>query len=156
VLAYPGAVPPPPRRDRHGRGLRGPLAPREVPVGRTRAERFDELVLDAFERVAERWGAELAGVEVLVEDVPPVAADPGGGPGSDPAPDATADPVRLGRTEPATRRRAARLIVYRRPIEARARESRDRGDLVHDVVVGLVADLLGLEPEQIDPDVDDG
>jgi predicted Zn-dependent protease with MMP-like domain len=125
-------------------------------VGRTRAERFDELVLDAFERVAERWGAELAGVEVLVEDVPPglgvatAEAPPAGDP-----PDPAAHTLQLGRAEPATRRRAARLVVYRRPIEARAHDSRDRGDLVHHVVVGLVADLLGLEPEQIDPDVDD-
>jgi predicted Zn-dependent protease with MMP-like domain len=125
------------RRDRHGRGLRGPLAPHAIPVARTRAERFDDLVLEAFEQVSERWGVQLRGVEVLVEDVPPL--------------DGT---VLLGRTEPATRRRASRLVLYRRPIEARAQESLDRGDLVHHVVVGLVAELLGLEPDQIDPDED--
>ena len=32
------------RRDRHGRGLRGPLVPPHLPAWRTRAERFDELV----------------------------------------------------------------------------------------------------------------
>jgi predicted Zn-dependent protease with MMP-like domain len=133
--------------------LRSALAPRTIPIGRTRAERFDDLVLEAFEEVAERWGAELAGVEVLVEDVPP-------GPGV-PEPDevvaepqGATEPVPLGRTEPATRRSAARLVLYRRPIEARAREA-DRGDLVHQVVVDLVAELLGLQPEQIDPETDD-
>ena len=44
------------RRDRHGRGLRGPLMPSVVSVGdltarvpaaQTRGERFDDLVLDA-------------------------------------------------------------------------------------------------------------
>ena len=35
------------RRDRHGRGLRGVLAPPGVPLYRTRTERFDDLVLQA-------------------------------------------------------------------------------------------------------------
>ena len=38
--------PRPSRRDRHGRGLRGRLVPAEVPLARTRAEQFDDLVLD--------------------------------------------------------------------------------------------------------------
>ena len=63
----------PSRRDRHGRGLRGALAPSTVPIGRTRAERFDDFVVDAFEQVAADWGVELAGVQVVVEDIPPDA-----------------------------------------------------------------------------------
>ena len=35
------------RRDRHGRGLRGRLVPADVPLARSRAEQFDDLVLDA-------------------------------------------------------------------------------------------------------------
>ena len=34
-------------RDRRGRGLRGALAPASVPLGRSRSQSFDELVLDA-------------------------------------------------------------------------------------------------------------
>ena len=60
--------------------------------------------------------------------------------------------IPLGRIERATRRRAARIVVYRRPVEARARAAQDREDLVRDVVVGLVAELLGLDPDDVDPD----
>jgi predicted Zn-dependent protease with MMP-like domain len=128
------------RRDRHGRGLRGALAPSTVPIGRTRAERFDDHVVDAFEQVAADWGSELAGVQVVVEDVPPET------------PDAVSDAVPMGRVDPATRRQAARIVVYRRPIEARTREAGTRAEVVHEVVVSLVADLLGIEPGQVDPE----
>ena len=42
------------RRDRHGRGLRGRLVPAEVPLARSRAEQFDDLVLDAVEDLERR------------------------------------------------------------------------------------------------------
>ncbi len=127
------------RRDRHGRGLRGPLAPRGVPVARSRAERFDDAVLDALEHLERRWASELAGVVVLVEEVPPESTT-------------ESTEVPLGRVEPAQRRRPARLVVYRRPVEARARDPHDLEDLAAVVLVDLVADLLGLTPEQVDPD----
>ena len=68
------------RRDRHGRGLRGPLLPTKVllggrevrvPASQTRGERFDDLVLDAVEDLEQRWAKELEGVEFAVEDVAP-------------------------------------------------------------------------------------
>ena len=62
------------RRDRRGRGLRGPLAPAAVPLSRTPSEAFDDLVLDAVEELEAHWAAELADVEFAVEDVPPGAA----------------------------------------------------------------------------------
>ena len=43
------------RRDRHGRGLRGRLVPDSVPLARSRAEQFDDLVLDAVEDIERRW-----------------------------------------------------------------------------------------------------
>ena len=63
-----------------------------------------------------------------------------------------AEEVPLGRVEPAQRRRAARLVVYRRPVEARAHDPRDLEELAQLVLTDLVADLLGLTPEQVDPD----
>ena len=39
------------RRDRHGRGLRGRLVPTDIPLARSRAEQFDDLVLDAVEDI---------------------------------------------------------------------------------------------------------
>ena len=59
------------RRDRRGRGLRGTVLPMSTPGYRTRAERFDDLVLDAVEDLERRWARQLEGAEFAVEDVPP-------------------------------------------------------------------------------------
>ncbi len=124
--------------------MRGPLTPPEAPISRTRAERFDDLVREEARRLEQRWGRELTGVEFAVEEVPPVQPWADG-----------ADPVPLGRLLPATGGRPPRIIVYRRPVEARAGDDeQDRARLVRDVVVEEVADLLGLAPESVDPTYD--
>ncbi len=115
------------------------MIPPALPAARTRAERFDDLVLDAVELLERRWAAELAGVEFAVEDVPP----------SDPAPWED-DAVPLGRLFPSDGRHPARVVVYRRPVETRA-EDDDLDDLVADVVVQQVAHLLQLDVEDVDP-----
>lgn len=132
------------RRDRRGRGLRGPLLPTSAPAYRTRAERFDDLVLDAVEELERRWARQLDGTEFAVEDVPP----------SGPAPWEHGG-VPLGRYFPADAGLPARIVVYRRPLEARAADALDLADLVHDVVVEQVAHLLGRAPEDVDPDYGD-
>ena len=132
------------RRDRHGRGLRGPLVPREVPAWRSRRDRFDDRVLDAVERLEQRWSRELRDVEFAVEDIPP----------SDPAPWEHGE-VPLGRFFPAEGELPARVVVYRRPVESRAPDGPEVGALVHEVVVEQVAHLLGLTPEQVDPSLGD-
>ena len=43
------------------------------------------------------------------------------------------------------------IVVYRRPVEARARDGEDRADLVFMVVAELVAELLGRDVDEIDP-----
>lgn len=134
------------RRDRHGRGLRGPLAPAWVPIGRSRSERFDDLVLDAVERLRPRWGAQLAAVEFAVEEVPPLA-ELDDGPGFDSVP--------FGRAETARGREPASVVLYRRPLESRAPDRDLLSMLVHDVVVEQVASLLGLPPETVDPGYED-
>ena len=45
--------------------------PATVPLARTKAEIFDDLVLDTVETLERRFAKELAGVEFAVEDVPP-------------------------------------------------------------------------------------
>ena len=127
------------RRDRRGRGPRGPLLQAGLPAYRTRAERFDDLVLDAVDLLERRWAQELAGVEFAVEDVPP----------SDPAPWED-DAVPLGRLFPADGSSPARVVVYRRPVETRADEE-DLDDLVAEVVIQQVAHLLELPPDDVDP-----
>jgi predicted Zn-dependent protease with MMP-like domain len=127
------------RRDRRGRGLRGPLLPAGLPAARTRAQRFDDVVLDAVERLERRWHDELTDIEFAVEDVPP----------ADPSPWEQGE-VPLGRFFAADRGLPPRVVVYRRPVETRAEEA-ELTDLVHEVVVEQVAHALGLEPEKVDP-----
>ena len=47
------------------------MVPASVPLARTKAEIFDDLVLDTVETLEARYATELAGVEFAVEDVPP-------------------------------------------------------------------------------------
>ncbi|MCL1871751.1 MAG: metallopeptidase family protein [Promicromonosporaceae bacterium] len=128
------------RRDRRGRGPRGPLIPATLPAFRSRAEQFDDLVLDAVDDLERTWERQLSGTEFAVEDVPP----------SDPAPWEDGG-VPLGRCFPAEAGQPARVVVYRRPVELRAEDPEDLADLVHDVVVEQVAHLLARTPEEIDP-----
>ncbi len=152
------------RRDRHGRGLRGRLLPpvaQPVPGGpsirlpgwRSRRDRFDDLVRDALDALAPRWGHALATVDVVVEEVPDTRLGrlPLHGVVSD---DTEGGPVPLGLVLPSTRERSGRLVVFRRPLEARGEDAGDLAVLVHEVVVDLVAELLGLSPDQVDPPPD--
>lgn len=133
-------------RDRRGRGRRGPLAWPPVPGMVSRSERFDELVIEAATRLEERWGSPFPPVELAVEDVPP----------SDPAPWEHSE-VPLGRLFPADARMSARIVVYRRPVETRVQGQRELASLVTEVVTEQVASLLGVGPEELDPDFgDDG
>ena len=119
-----------------------------MPLSQTRSERFDDLVRGAINDLERRWAAELEGVEFAVEDVPP----PGSGWDVGVVADETAGgPVPLGRLLPPDAHGAARVVLYRRPLEARASDRADLGELVHEVVVDQVAQLLGLDPDVIDP-----
>ncbi len=46
----------------------------------------------------------------------------------------------------------ARIVVYRRPVEIRTKDPDEMALLVHETVVEEVANLLGLEPESVDPE----
>ena len=130
------------RRDRRGRGMRGTLFPPDVPAYSTRSERFDDLVLDAVEHLDLRWSDQLAGVEFAVEDVPPVGT-------TDDAVPLAAYQAATGRGRSATPRR---IVIYRRPLEARAVDTEDLAELVLDAIIHEVADMLGVDPAVIDPE----
>jgi len=136
------------RRDIRGRGMRGTLIPQQVPLYRSRAQRFDDLVLEAVAQLEPRWQAELSGVEFAVEEIP--AADTLEI-GPEPVPLARLDPATPGRGEPGQSPRPARIVVYRRPLMARADDEEDLSELVLDVVVEEFARLLGVDPQAIDP-----
>ncbi|WP_072488360.1 metallopeptidase family protein [Streptomyces atratus] len=126
--------PRPRRRDRHGRGMRGPVAPPQVPLSVSRAENFRDLVQDSVERLERRW-PQLTDVDFMVLDVPGTQEET----------------VPLGRAISAEKGRPAQIVIYRRPVEIRTKSRDERALLVHEVVVEQVAELLGLAPESVDP-----
>lgn len=129
------------RRDRRGRGLRGPLAWPPVPAMVTRAERFDDLVLETAGRYRGVLGRRWGDLELAVQDVPP----------GDPAP--WEDGPALARIFPAEGGLPHRIVVYRRPVEAIADHDGDLEGVVGLVIAQQVAELLGVDVEDIDPDL---
>jgi predicted Zn-dependent protease with MMP-like domain len=119
-----------------------------VPLYRTRSQQFDDMVLDAVARLEGRWEAELTGVEFAVQEVPEAdeLTDD-----SVPLPLARTAPGSPESTDPARPATPARIIVYRRPLLARADNEGELSDLVFDVVVEEFADFLGIEPDSVDP-----
>lgn len=119
--------------------MRGPLAHPVVPGMTTRAQAFDDLVLDLAHRYQPVLGRKWSTVEFAVEEVPP--SDPADWEGG----------VPLARLWPSRGRLPARIVVYRRPILTAAR-GRDHTVIVHDVLVEQIALLLGVDPREVDPD----
>jgi hypothetical protein len=105
----------------------------------TRREDFEDIVLTVVERLTERWKAELGDVEFGTEDVPQLPEE-----WSD-------EPMPFGSLIRATPTSPARVVLFRRPIEMRATTRRELAALVREVVVEHVADLLGRDPDEIDP-----
>jgi predicted Zn-dependent protease with MMP-like domain len=123
-------------------------------VARSRSQRFDALVLEALEPIEQRWHTELTQLDVAVDEVPEVnTTTPEKVVWDD---DVVVDSnVPLARLVPAgVDRRGlptrARIVLYRRPLEARARDGADMADLLHDVLVEQVATYLGLDPGVIE------
>jgi predicted Zn-dependent protease with MMP-like domain len=118
-----------------------------VPLYRSRADQFGDLVLEAVSRLEPRWEAELARIEFAVQEVPD--HDP---------PDDAVEPVPLASLDPGAEDRPGqpghkpRIVLFRRALLARAEDEEELAELVLDVVVEEVAQLLGLDPEAVDPD----
>ncbi len=116
-------------------------------------------VLEAYEPIEQRWKQRLAALDVAVDEIPRIAA-------KDPdsvqwPPEVVADgPIPLARLIPAgvdvrgnpTR---ARILLFRKPIEQRANDSTELDDLLHEILVAQVATYLDVEPNVIDPTIDD-
>ena len=141
----PVTDPVPARRDRRGRGLRTPLLPIDVPASRTRAQRFDQAVLEAVADLEERWPGRLEAIEFAVDEVPMIPADGPALPSDEVVLDGGVPLSRFmppgidGRGRPTK----ARIVVYRRPLEVRSGDSGDLGDLVADVLGEQVSAVLG-------------
>jgi len=115
-------------------------------------------VLQAVAQLEPRWEAELSGVEFAVEEVPAADLPPPGlsyggllGDDYDPVPLARLDPARPDIGDPVHPARPARIVLYRRPLLARADGDDELSELVLDVVIEEFAKLLGIDPQAIDP-----
>lgn len=140
-------------RDRHGRGPQGPLLPVGVPRYRTRSSAFDQLVLETYAPLHNAYAEQLAGVDLAVDTIPRMRlrAD------MSMLPDEVVaeGPVPLGRVLPAgVDRHGAptrpRLVIFRRPIERRAKTAQEQSELLNWVLTALVANYLNLDPRDID------
>lgn len=147
MSADDGAVAPRPRRDRRGRGMRGPAVlpltwpalGHRPPRPRARREVFDRILLDVVTELDERWASHLGLVEYAVEDIPQLPDD------WDTARVPLSSLVRGSGSTP------TRLVVFRRPLEHRAQDRAELEAIILTVVVEQVAELLGIEPADVDP-----
>jgi hypothetical protein len=116
-------------------------------------------VLEAYEPIERRWHERVAMLDVAVDEIPRISP-------KDPEsvqwpPEVVADgPIALARLIPAgvdvrgnsTR---ARVVLFRKPIERRAKDTDELTELLHELLVAQVATYLGVEPSVIDPTLDD-
>ncbi|MGM7669431.1 metallopeptidase family protein [Microbacterium sp. A93] len=136
------------RRDRRGRGLRGPLLPPGLPRARTRNEAFTDYLDAAVSRLSEVCGPAVEQARFQATMVPEdlenrlelVRAW-----GADMVDDPTGSTRRDARG-------TAVITIHRRPIEARCPVPSLLPDLVYGAVVEQWAELTGLAPEAVDPD----
>ena len=136
-------------RDRRGRGMRGPafmpgeLARKGVPARRRPYERFDAIALGVMRELWDRFPEALAPIQLGVEEVPmlPQGWSP--------------EAIPLASFAQAHGDQPARVILLRKPIEHRARNRDDLEALIFTVLVEQVAEVLGLDPEEVHPEYRD-
>lgn len=133
--------------DRHARHRHRPADPRRRPwqgYRTTDARHFERLVTAALRTVPAPLLEQLAAIEVHVAELPP--AEPAG----------STAPIALAAVD-TTRARSSgahtqpgRLVLYRRPLEARARNRTELTELLRRVVVHELARQLGIDEDGIE------
>ena len=135
-------------RDRHNRGMRGRLAwpnpytgaPVPLRSRQTKAQFFVMCVHDALAQIQEHCPQALAAVDVGVEDVPT------------PGTSWTRDRVPLAAAVSALPDRNGQVVVFRRPLERRARTRAGLRILVFRTIVEQLSEATGIPVDDIDPD----
>ena len=129
------------RRDRHGRGIRGPARLPGSPSQRTRPELFEDIVRAAWAQLERKLPDDLAPLHYAIETVPTAisALD-----------EPSAFGASLGRVDRAPTG-SPTIVLHRKAIEDRSSPGTGRRGLVGEVLVELIAEALGREPEEIDP-----
>lgn len=116
---------------------------------------FDQAVLEAYAPLQNAYFDQLSGVDLAVDTIPRMRlrAD------MTVMPDEIfADgPVPLGRLLQAGVDRygnptRARIVVFRMPVEQRAKTVQERSELLTVILTALVAQYVNLDPRDIDPD----
>lgn len=134
-------------RDRHERGLRGSLArpnpytgaPVPLTAGQSRADFFALCVHDALAQVTEHCPRVLAAIDVGVEDVP--STFPAWAPHR----------VPLAAAASATPSANGQVVLYRRPLERRAKTRHGLRILVFRTLVEQLSEATGVPTDDIDP-----
>ena len=135
-------------RDRHNRGLRGRLAwpnpytgaPVPIRSRQTKAEFFTLCVHDALAQISEHCPRALAGMDVGIEDVPVVGLG------------WTQERVPLAAAVSATPDVNGQVVLFRRPLERRARTRQGLRILVFRTIVEQLSEATGIPVDDIDPD----
>jgi hypothetical protein len=134
------------RRDRHERGVRGPLA-LPNPVTRIpalkrvddRKTRFAAAIAAALEQVRLNCPQALPRVDIGFEDVPTKFV-----------PWETRVP--LAAANSATPDRHGQIVLFRRPIERRAGTNADLRQLVRSTIVEQLSAITGFSVSELDPE----
>ena len=131
----------PRRRDRHARGIRGPIAgpgsPARLRRDRSRQDCFAQCVRNAIAAVLAHDPLALDDVVVGVEEVPYLSSRWSG------------DRVPLSAGLEANQHQRARVVLYERPIEHRANSQSALRELVHRTLVEQLATLTGRSIESL-------
>lgn len=118
------------RRDRHGRGARAGAHPWNG------AARFEQLVQESLASLDPAWGSTLASIDITIADIPDLDRL-----------DATHEAMPLAQTTNGDR---PQVKLFRHPITVRCTDSSELAALVLDVLIEQLAEVIGMEPEEID------
>ncbi len=135
------------RRDRHGRGLRGPMAlpnpltgaPMPLRLRTGRVEIFTACVRFSVQQINHACPRALVGIDVGFEDVP---SSLGGW---------QHDRVPLAAAIAARPQQNGQIVLYRRPIEHRTATRKALRVLVHRTIVEQLSAITGIGTDELDP-----
>ena len=135
------------RRDRHGRGVRGPLswpnpltgAPIPLRHRPARIESFTKAITASVDRVSKACPRALVGMSIGFEDVPAGLSN-------------WLEHVPLAQATSARPGLRGQVVLYRRPIEFRVDNPRELRALVHRTVLEQLSAATGIPVYELDPD----
>lgn len=125
-------------RDRHSRGLVGPLIPHTAPNYLTPSQTFEKLLDLAIEDFSIRLGSEFDQIEITLEEIPSFR---------DLA--LAEESVPLGRLEKTS---SIKVVIYQKPIEIRCKDLIKLDRLIRDTLAELIGLALVLRPSDVDPE----